>query len=374
MRTAIFAVTHGGFETAIRIQKTMDASDVFVKETIYQESLEDSDSGKEDAKQFDENALKEQRLHLYTNLAVTLQKAFASYDALICVMATGIVVRLLAPVLQDKLKDPAVLVVDETGKFVISLLSGHMGGANRLTGELAVKIKATPVITTATDREGMLAPDSIAEKLALRPTPKEQIQVLNSALLKGKTPIYLINTRLITGDFYRKELHRLGIQATPIYSDTVLGAHGNIVFITDEKELVYNPRVLNLVPRRLIAGVGCRAGTGRDEIIGALKAATKKLGVSVRHISSIVSTVVKRDEEGLIEAAKKLNVDLQFHENLVLAYQIKKHGLSESDFVKRTIGVGNVCEAACYATIADGVLALAKTKYNRVTVALLWEK
>ncbi|BEU88027.1 cobalt-precorrin 5A hydrolase [Selenomonas sp. TAMA-11512] len=373
MRVAVFAITAAGYKQARRLREVLDGADIYVKEDLAEADIAETDVEKQRIIITGKTKMAEaEATNTFAELGPTLQSAFASYDALICIMATGIVVRLLAPVIKDKLTDPAVLVMDETGRFVISLLSGHVGGANRLAEQIAEKLHATPVITTATDREGVQAPDAFAGQLALHPWPKEQIQMINMALLQGKEVHYLINKSMKTAEWTYKALERMGIQAGFAFPEAVHSFPGNIVYITDDA--VYNTRVLNLLPRRLVAGVGCRAGTLAPEIIGALKAATKKLDLSVRHISMVATTVVKRNEEGLLEAAKRMGVEIDFHENIALAYQIKKYSLEESQFVKMTIGVGNVAEAAAYASVESGIRALPKTKYNNVTVALLWER
>jgi len=149
----------------------------------------------------------------FTRLADVIKTAFSRYDALVCVMATGIVVRMLAPYVESKLYDPAVLVFDEAGRHGISLLSGHIGGANELTRKLCAAVGADPVITTATDVTGVLAPDAMAERLALRPVPKSAIQVLNTALLEEKEISYYIASDLPHAAFYEAQLRAEEIQA-----------------------------------------------------------------------------------------------------------------------------------------------------------------
>lgn len=115
------------------------------------------------------------------------QNHFLSNEALIFVGSCGLAVRAIAPFVQSKSSDPAVLVIDETGKFVISLLSGHLGGANELTKWVAEQLSATPVITTATDRRGLFAVDSWARKNGYFVSNPEKIKEVSSALLEGKT-------------------------------------------------------------------------------------------------------------------------------------------------------------------------------------------
>lgn len=141
-KLAIIAVTERGRDLAITLTKTVAAT-IFVPE----------------------KHCTEQTNSLTPDFGTAMREIFTKYQALICIMATGIAVRTLAPVIEDKLSDPAVLVMDEHGKFIISLLSGHVGGANELTERIATITGGAAVITTATDRANVAAIDNIAKQL-----------------------------------------------------------------------------------------------------------------------------------------------------------------------------------------------------------------
>ena len=362
MRTAFFALTEGGARLAVRLCGALDRNGA-----IYlPERLRGNLSCETDAVYF-------------TRLAEVMKAAFVRYDALICVMAAGIVVRMLAPYVGSKLYDPAVLVFDERGRHGISLLSGHIGGANELTRKLCAAVDADPVITTATDVAGVLAPDSIAARLALRPEPKAAIQVLNTALLAGNDIAYFIDADLPHAAFYEAQLRAEEIQAKlfrgempPAEKDAYRVVLTQAARIPDAGA----PRTLYLVPRRLIAGVGCRAGVSEAKILRALTEACREIGREPSAIDLLASTEVKRDETGLLAAAQTLGREIKFFSNEELARTIDRYGLAESDFVLQTIGIGNVSEAAalCAAGRKGGRMALGKTICGKVTVALLWEK
>ena len=195
MRTAFFALTDGGARLLMRLADTSDGGTIHLPERLRGSVPSAYD------------------VVYFTRLADIIHTAFMRYDALICVMATGIVVRMIAPYATSKLYDPAVLVFDEAGRHGISLLSGHIGGANDLTRKLCTAVGAAPVITTATDVTGVVAPDVLAAKLALRPLPKPAIQTLNAALLGGKEITYLIDTELPQAAFYEAQLCAEEIQA-----------------------------------------------------------------------------------------------------------------------------------------------------------------
>ncbi len=252
---------------------------------------------------------------------------FDKFDALIFICATGIAVRMIAPHIVSKLSDPAVIVIDERGQNVISLLSGHVGGANELTLKIATEINANPVITTATDIENKIAVDSFAGKLGLRPEPKAAIKAINAAVLRDE-PVYL--------------------------------TAGNVR--------------LNLNPLKLIAGVGCKRGTSAESIFQALVAACALINQPVERVNILASVDLKRDEVGLLEVAKALDIEIKFFSAAELAKKITDYKLSESQFVKKTIGVGNVCEAAALCCVNSARFALTKKSFDGVTVALIWEK
>ena len=295
MRTAIFVITQHGIEIANKISKQLEGCTIYIKDKDFKKLREVVDDN------------------------------FDKFDALIFITATGIAVRMIALHIVSKLSDPAVLVIDELGQHVISLLSGHVGGANDLTLKVAKIINAEPVITTATDVNNKFAIDSVAAKLGLMPEPKEAIKVINSAILNGE-PVFVS-----AGD-----------------------------------------TVLNLTPMKLIAGIGCKRGTSKELIELAVNEACQKINQSIQRIDLIASVDIKSDEAGLIEFAKSIDREIKFFDVETLQRTIERYNLSESEFVKQTIGVGNVCEAAALSCVERGKFALTKTKYENVTVALIW--
>ncbi len=263
----------------------------------------------------------------FENLAELVAEIFSRFDGLIFVCAAGIVVRMIAPHIVSKLSDPAVLVVDERGQNVISLLSGHVGRANELALDIADALDANPVITTATDIVGKFSIDAIASKLGLVPEPKEVIKAINSAILRGEE-----------------------------------------VFVTAGDVR------LNLIPQNLIAGVGCRRGTSSLKIFEALQRACAMIHQPIERVKLLATVDAKSDESGLISLAEVMDLKIRFFSNIELQRKIDEYKLVESKFVTRTIGVGNVCEAAALCCVEGARFALPKTSFKGVTVALLWER
>ena len=294
MRIAILAVTEKGIELAEKISEGVGGQ-IFIK-------------GRD-----------------FERMKIFVEEIFTKFDALIFICATGIAVRMIAPHIVSKLSDPAVIVIDELGRNVISLLSGHVGGANDLTLKISAQIGANPVITTATDVEEKFAADNFASKLGLIPEPKDAIKAINTAILRGEE-IYLT-----AGDVR-----------------------------------------LNLIPKNLICGIGCRRGVSIEKISNAVNDACKIINQPIERIKIFATVDIKRDEKSLIDFVKNLGRDIKFFNVNELAEKILEYKLDESDFVKKNIGVGNVCEAAALC-VAKGKFALPKTKFDEVTIALLWE-
>ena len=263
----------------------------------------------------------------FDKLADLVAEIFGTFDGLIFVCAAGIVVRMIAPHIVSKLSDPAVLVVDERGQNVISLLSGHIGRANELTLEIASALEANPVITTATDVEGKISIDAIAARLGLSPEPKEAIKAINSAILRGEE-----------------------------------------IFVTAGDVR------LNLLPQNLIAGVGCRRGTPSLKIFEAIQRACTMIHQPIERVKLIASADAKRNEAGLLALADVMGVSIKFFSPAQLQEKIDRFKLAESKFVTRMVGVGNVCEAAPLCCVEGARFALPKTAFKGVTVALLWER
>ncbi|MBR1581024.1 MAG: cobalt-precorrin 5A hydrolase [Selenomonadaceae bacterium] len=297
MRAAVFAVTDRGAELASTISNALDGSKIFVK-----------------GRDFD-------------RLRSLVDNTFDKFDALIFIGAVGITVRMIAPHIVSKLSDPAVISVDERGRHVISLLSGHVGGANDLTRRIAAIINAEPIITTATDVEHLTAVDAFTSNLGLVPQPKDAIKFINRAVLEGRK-----------------------------------------IFVTD------GVTKLELVPQRLIAGIGCRRGIDCSMIRTAVESACRSINQSIDRIDLIATVDVKSDEVGLLKFARELGREIKFFDVATLRSTIDRYMLDESAFVKQTLGVGNVCEAAALACVERGRFALTKTKFDGVTVALVWER
>lgn len=304
----------------------------------------------------------------YELLSTLIAEIFPCYEGIIFIMATGIVVRVIAPHIQDKRLDPAILVMDEKGQYVISLLSGHIGGANELAELIGLFMGAQPVITTATDVNKRPAVDVLAVKLNLKIQPFSELKHMNGRIVNGEKISFFIDTTLPNQEFYATTAAKLGIVLQDI--NYIATAHYDAAVMITEQLLPCNKPHLYLRQVALAVGIGCRRGTTSAEILTAVTEACYTIGHDITSIAIIGSTVVKQDEVGLLSLIQQLAVPSKFFINEELQECIDKYQLEVSSFVQKQIGVGNICAAAAILAGQTNKLLLPKTKYNKVTVAI----
>lgn len=316
--------------------------------------------------------------HIFDSLSETVEKLFHEYDGLIFIMAAGIVVRVIAPLIRDKRFDPAVVIMDDGGQHVISLLSGHIGGANELAHRVAQSVGARPVITTATDVSNLPAADVLAVKLDLCIDPFENMKCINAAIVNGDRVAFFVDTALVNYQHYYKRAAEMGVGLTDINEIALTDKYDCAVAITDKELYMVKPHVY-LRPSTLAIGIGCRRGTSSTEILAAIDNACRKIGRSRKSIAVIGTTLVKQDEVGLLATAQQLEVPVEFFTNEQLQESINQHQFETSTFVEKQIGVGNVCEPAALLGGQAENLLLTRTIYAKITIAIaevkyqLWE-
>jgi cobalt-precorrin 5A hydrolase len=297
---------------------------------------------------------------------------YQAVDAIVGVMASGIIIRAVAPLLQGKLVDPAVIGVDVSGRFVISLLSGHCGGANELTGLIADGIGATPVITTASDVMGKQSVDELARVLHLKIENPDSLVAVNSAIVNGGK-IVLVKL----GDAKVPLTNVLGMDvreaATAEEASGIVSTYDAGVIITHKtlSRKKFAKAITFLKPLTIAVGLGARKEISEEAVADAINAALAKAHVPLERVDRLATVSIKRGSQNMISAAKKLGLKLEFIDFDALG-KFQHPDLSpDSEIVKRNIGVGGVCERA--ALIAAGEkprLILKKTVLNGVTVAV----
>lgn len=282
-----------------------------------------------------------------------VREQFSLVDVLIFICATGIAVRSIAPLLRHKSVDPAVLVMDETGKYCISLLSGHAGGANFFAHQAAALVGAEPVITTATDREGKFAVDVFARENGLLVTDWKKAKDVSVAVLSGE-PVGIRSDFPLAGSL-PKELGERP-EATLF------------IWITNKKNGA-GTNTLRLLAPNVILGIGCRKNTEFELIETAVKAFLKEHNVDIRAVKKIASIDIKAGEPGLLAFSEKYGIPFETFSAEELSSVVGD--FTESEFVEKTTGVSNVCERA--AVFCGGELKVRKTRSPQVTIALAEE-
>ncbi len=304
----------------------------------------------------------------FENLSELVGTIFNQYDGLVFIMATGIVVRVVAPHVKDKRSDPAVVVMDDAGIHAISLLAGHIGGANELTEKVAVAVGARPVITTATDVAHLAAPDVLAVKMELAIEPFEDLKLVNAAIVAGERVPFFLDQDLAQAPKYMRIATETGVEMLDMQQLQDGKSYDAAALLTD-KELYLPQLHIYLRPPTLSIGVGCRKGATSSQIGNAVKEACRKIGRSQQSIAIMCSSVAKQEEIGLLATAQQLELPMQFYSNEELQEMIDVYRLDISKFVQNEIGVGNVCEAAALLGGRASSLLLPKTGDPKGTVA-----
>lgn len=298
----------------------------------------------------------------FDSLLPFVASRFHEHSGHVFVAAAGIAVRAVAPVLRGKDIDPAVVVVDQRGRHAVSLLSGHLGGANALARRVAGITAGQAVITTATDLEDLPAVDVIARERGLAVADPSKIKDVNVALMAGD-PIQVLDpdNRLGVKGEERLEAHYVFLPSLQAYSPGLPGV------IVDHSTGPHPEGALVLNPPCLAVGVGCRRGTPATLVVDAVRKTLAQAGLAEKSLMSLASIAAKADEPGLLEAAGVLGAGLFFYESGELA---KANAPNPSQAVQERMGTPSVCEAAAMLLAQTDSLLVEKTIWGKVTVAV----
>ena len=308
-------------------------------------------------------------------------------DGIVFVGACGIAVRAVAPYVASKMHDPAVVCVDEAGKWAISLLSGHVGGANDLARRIARIVGATPVVTTATDVRGAFAIDEWAARCGLIIANPQLIKHVSGALLEGGHVGVRVGRQVsLTGElpagFVREECagdtdsasdtndagdirKPCPAGAAPDSADAACALHAH-VRIGPELPCENDPDTLHLITRNTVVGVGCRRGCEPAILKDSVEAALASLGLAPEAVSTLATIDLKAAEPAVVELAAKHGWRLRTFSAQALAAQ--GGDFASSEFVRTHVGVANVCERAL--ACCGAVRVLNKQAHQGTTVAV----
>lgn len=321
-RIAIITVTKNGVVLAKKIKDREENIDIYTMKKFLEEGL----------------------FTIENSLAETVGNIFKKYYGIIFITAMGIAIRVISPYIQKKDIDPCVLVVDENGNFIIPILSGHLGGGNELSNEVAKKINALPLITTSSDISGKIAVDTLATKINGRLKDLESAKKVTSLIVAGE---------------------KVQIKVPENISDE----NPSGVIVVSNKE---NIEITQIIPKNIVIGIGCKKGSSKEKIIFAIKDILKELNISCKAIRIIGTVDVKKDEIGIIESARYFDVPLK----IVQRDEIKKiqDRFEKSEFVEKTIGVTSV-SAPCsiLSSEKNGKLLIEKKRYEGITLSIFQE-
>lgn len=361
-RYAAVAITRSGIELAVKLGAQLGGTEVFVYGK-YSGGLE-TRSG--EITVFD-GPVRE-----------LLPELFGSYEAVILFFSLGAAVRLSAPLLRDKRTDPAVIVIDERGEHVISMLSGHLGGANRLTLEIAGLLGSHPVITTASDVQGTFAVDLLGREYGWHADSFTPMKGVSAALVNGEPVAFVQESgerdwlppgaevpEHVSMFVSRAELRHSGrsFSAAIVVSDRLEEEPGEGVPASPalaEYTVVYRPR-------SLVLGLGCNRGTSAEELEAVILHMLNELHLSLHSVRNVATAGIKGDEAGLLALCAKYSWELVLYTPEQLNTVKLDH---PSEVVFRATGAYGVCEPAALLSSGAHSLLLPKHKSGNVTIAI----
>jgi len=361
-KVSIICPSPKGEEIALKLQKHLNAK-LYIKKndkaSISKDSLNESNNG------FD---LEHDQCFSLSHITEGVMK---NSTGIIFISSTGIAVRAIAPFLEGKDKDPGIVVVDLTAKYAINILSGHLGGGNELTLKVAEILKAQPIITTATDNLGIIAPDVLA---------KENDLIIED-LKKAKYIASLLVDEKIVGikDDYKTIKISKGYEEVEELSENCIWITNNLYYNTNEIQSNCNDtlqdninkkldvsKILKLIKKDLVLGIGCRRDTSYEKLKNFIDSSLIMYNLDIRAVNCIVSVDVKKDEKGIIKLAEKIGCKFKTFEREQIKTVQDKY--EKSEFVLKTLGVTGVCEPCV--DLAGAEVIISKVKHEGMTLAI----
>lgn len=347
-KAAIVALTPRGARLARALRVHLGNADLFFPHRLRNDETNDA-------------------IYFHYPVSSLMPRLFSEYGRLVFICALGLVVRLISPWIREKSVDPAVVVVDERGWNAISLLSGHAAGANQLVLDIAELIGANPVITTASDLNGIPALDEICRRKGWKMVNPHLWAPIAAALLEGEKVFvccdgYPLQDELegIFPGFLFISLEDLGSLPEDSWK----------VIITDRQapESLSPEKTLLIRPRRLVAGLGFHRGTSPDTLQECLEKALEREGLSIQGIGALATIDTRTKEKGIRELSKRLGAELRAYTASELSSIVTPS--STSEMVRKWTGTPGVCEQAALAAAGGGRLLVRKTRFREVTVAV----
>ncbi|OKP72694.1 cobalamin biosynthesis protein CbiG [Paenibacillus sp. P3E] len=301
-----------------------------------------------------------------------LPKLFRQYEGIILFFSLGAAVRLIAPLLTDKRTDPAVIVIDESGEHVISMLSGHLGGANRLTLQIAQLLDSHPVITTASDVQGIFSVDLLGAEFGWRADHFAPMKTVSAALVNGEAVAFLQESGerswLPPGAVLPAHVRLCGsmaeLQEAPFSAAIVVTDR----LLTGPESAALGERAVVYRSRSLVLGLGCNRGTSQEELETVVQDTLVELGLSLLSVRNVATAGIKGDEAGLVALCAKYGWKLALYSPEQLNTVVLEQ---PSETVFKATGAYGVCEPAALLSSGARDLVLKKKKSGNVTIAVV---
>lgn len=346
-RYAIYAITRHGIAIARRLSDEFEGADLFVSQRFLQEAPPGA-------------------LPLPLPMGPCLSTTFKVYECHVHIISVGAVFRMLAPLLENKKVDPAVVCVDDAARFAICMLSGHVGRGNEFTEQVAEALGATPVITTASDVGGTLTVDILGRELGWTlDHPDKNVTRGCAAVVNGDPVIVVqetgepnfwpVDKALPKGVSYRTDVDGSDVRAGAL-----------LLLVTDRRLEAYSKELLdNAVvyrPRSLVIGMGCDRGASVELLRTGLDRGLAEAGLVRASIRGIATIDQKKDEVGIVALAKELGCPVHCYSSQELC---DVQGVeSPSEVVRRFVGTPTVAEGACLLNAQTDNLLLPKRRYR----------
>ncbi|MFQ5969280.1 MAG: cobalt-precorrin 5A hydrolase [Nitrososphaerales archaeon] len=350
-KVALVAITKHGIEIARKIKAKTPEFHIYVPQKF--------SDGKDDINWYSDPS------------PLAIGKLFKSYDGLVCIFSLGAALRLVAPHLKDKKTDPAVVVIDDKAKFVISALSGHLGGANALARLIASVLNATPVITTASDVNETIAVDLLGREFGWLTDDDHNVTKVSACMVNeekigiyqdsGERNWWFVDRPLPTNVQIFNNLDELSgsdCKASLIITNKLLDEKFEMLL---QKSVVYRPK-------SLVVGLGLHWDTKKDEIIQGIQTTLKDAGLSFKSVKNIATINREAVVTGLQEFSNEYKIPVEYFDKNQLS---KIDVPNPSDTVRKFEGTPSVSEASAMSSAKNNTLLIQKRKFPpNLTVAV----
>ncbi|MCX6089253.1 MAG: cobalt-precorrin 5A hydrolase [Candidatus Atribacteria bacterium] len=349
MKIAVIAITRNGSRLGEKLREML-GGDLYIQERFWQEINR-------------ERPLEKSRIYpLEGHFIEFIHTIFNRYDGLIFLSAVGIAVRSIAGVLRKKTTDPAVVVLDEQGKFAVSLLSGHLGGANELAARVAELLRAVPVVTTASDGIGCEGIEVTAKKMGLFMEKFADLKKVTSSIVNGEKVGFLMDSAFparkieeirekykSTSAFFCNEIN---FDDPDSFSNRISPDTAALVYITDSNIDLPDIPCIILRPRSIVLGVGTKKGAGVEDFFALVNQVLKNLDLSESSIGSVATIDRKQQEECIEKFTRFYELPLIIYSTVQLIEVEDRFPVSS--FVKSEVGVGSVARPSAYLASSCG--------------------